>query len=844
MFKKTCGVLALSLILGLSSCSDDNPWMGETGHGAIKLALSADGNVEDVIPHTRADGADYFEKPTASQFNIHLIKPDGQIHTDLSHDEFVKKEGFPSGNYTLKAFTGNLEDEGYDVRPYFEGTEKVTVLEGEETEVAVKATLGHTLVSVTYTDAFKSYMKSYSANLHSAGHSYVDVPDGETKPAFLVPGDVSLTLDFTDPQGRQLTLHPAEFKAEAAKHYQIELNVNNGNVGTAQLQISFLGSTEKETVSIDLSDELFSAPEPEVKPVGFENNGEMQFLSGEKANEKCSFTILSYGGLRNVTLTFNKLEGEYNSPLGSEINLIGASEAVQAQLAGAGIDCTGVFRNPSKMAKIDLARLPEMLPAGKYEVSVLATDMLARSSKPVSVIVSLSNSTVKIEPVEANPSTLEGRLYVTYNGSNPTADLSFKADNEYGMKVDAPIKSCTPATRSIVENRYEIVISLPKLGEYSFSSGKVEVEVKLKGNYAGMVDLPIVTSFAYDAFATKALIKPVCLEERVASVMSDAQLAIYKDGAAVSSASVSKNSQGFTVTGLTPNTAYTFKVSGYEGGKSFEGSFTTENANSIPNGDFLQAETTINFSDVNVGGTYKSGSSLWPYTYQNTASIVRSTPNGWGNLNYLTCADVPGLERNTWYMVPSTFVEDGKVTVRTVGYNNETRATVAQSKSSLTSPYQYYCTNSPEPSDLKIAAGELFLGDASSKRMAFSTRPSEVTFDYSFTSYNGETARAEAIVYSGNEVIGSKAVLLDANSTTGKLALSYSWDTFGKKATSIAIIFKSSSASSPAIKIPTGKDELNDGQFSTPSNRDLGVNAYKAYAKGSELVVSNVKLNY
>lgn len=846
MLKKACSALGLAVLLGFASCSDDNPWLEEAGMGAIRLNLTSDGTIEDVIPQTRADGSDYFETPTANQFNVHLIKPDGQIHTDLPHDDFIRKSGFPGGTYTLKVFSGNPDEEGYDVRPYFEGSTRITVLEGTETEASVHATLGHTLVSVTYTDAFKAYMQSYSANLHSAGHKYIDVPEGESRPAFLVPGEVSLTLDFTDPQGRQLTLHPAEFKAEAAKHYQIELNVNNGEVGAAKLEISFLGVKEKETVTIDLSDELFSAPEPEVKPVGFSDNGEMEFLAGEKANEKCSFTVLSYGGLKNVTLTFNKLEGQYDSPFNNEINLIGASETVQAQLQRAGIDCTGVFRNPDKMAKIDLSRLPEMLPAGKYQVSVLATDMLARSSQPVTVFITVRNSTITVEPIEANTVSNVGTLRVTYNGSNPTSDLSFKADNEYGMKVDAPILSCTKATRSIVENTYDITIRLSKIGEYSFNRGAVEIEARLNGNYAGTYDLPIITSFQPDAFATKVLLKPVCLEEKVQGVLNGAQVTVYKNGQEVTGTTVSKNTQYgiITVTGLEPNTSYTFTVTGYEGSNTFEGSFTTENNTDIANGNFQDTQLSLSFTDVNVGGTYKSGSSLWPYTYQNTVDIVRSTPAGWGNINDITCADVAGLEKNTWYMVPSTFIEDGKVTVRTVGYNNERRAAIEQSKSSLTRPYQYYCMNAPAASDLKIAAGELYLGEGADKRTSFSTRPSNVTFEYSFTPYKNETAKAEVIVYSGAEVIGTKSMTLDGSSSTGTLALTYGLETFGKKATHLAIIFKSSSASNPEIYIPSGKDELKDGEWGTPDNRKLADNEYKAYAKGSVLVINNVKLNY
>lgn len=840
MVKKLSSALMAALLLGATSCSDDNPWMGETGQGGIKLILSTDGNIEDVIPNTRADGADYFEKPTASQFNIHLIKPEGQIHTDLPHDEFVRKSSFPSGTYTLKAFTGSLDDEGYDVRPYFEGTTKVTVLEGVETEVSVNATLGHTLVSVAYTDAFKSYMKSYSANLHSAGHSYVDVPDGETGPAFLVPGQVSLTLDFTDPQGRQLTLHPAEFKADAAKHYQIELNVNNGNVENAALEISFVSNTDKETVSIDLSDELFSAPEPEVKPVGFEDNQVMQFLSGERANENCSFTVLSYGGLRDVTLTFNKLDGDYTSPFGSEVNLIGATESLQAQLASAGIDCTGVFKNPSKMAKIDLARLPEMLPAGKYQVSVRATDMLARSSQPVSVIISLSNSTVKIEPVEANLSTLEGSLIVTYNGSNPTADLTFKADNEYGMKVEAPIIRCTPATRSIEENQYNIVIRLPKQGEYSFNRGAIEVEANLKGQYASKVDLPIATSFETDAFATKVLLKPICLEEKVAEILLDAQVAVFKNGSQVNT-TVSKNSSAgvIVVEGLEPNTDYTFIVSGYEDGKSFEYSFITESPVDLNNGTFDSANPMITYT-VASGGKYTS-LNVTGVTYQYLADIKFETPAGWGDINSVTCNPDLTSNQNTWYMVPSTYLEGGKAKVRSVGYSYN-GPELPRSDSPFFPPYKYYNQNAPDNSQLTKAAGKLYYGDDEVKGAPFNTRPSSMSFDYEYDAKNNESANAKITVFSGNEVIASGSKDISGNSGSIEIPLSYSPSNFGKLATSIAIVFVSSNAETPYIYIPSGT-ELNEGYNTAPSNRNIGT-GYKAKATGSELTVDNVKLNY
>lgn len=843
MIRKTYGAIAALMLLGFASCSDENPWVGDAGKGGIKLSLQTDARVTDAVPRTRGGDSEYFETPGLEKFYVHLLQ-DGEIHTNLTHEEFIAQDGFPTGSYTLKAFSGRLEEEGFDVEPYFEGTEEVTVLEGRESVVSVSASLGHTLVSVGYTDEFKSYMKDYSSKLNSEGHSTVDVPKTETRPAFLVPGEVSLWVNFTDPQGRELTLLPAQFSAEAAHHYHVNLNINNGQTGTATLEITFVGIEEQETVSIDLTDELFTAPEPEVSPEGFEDGETLEFLAGDEPDTRYRFNVLSYGGLSRVNLTFNVLAGDYKPAFGNSINLIGCPESVQAQLAAAGFDCKGVFRNPDKMAYIDLSHVAEKLPAGKYEITVLATDILSRASNPVSVKLVTTDPSVKVTPLKANATTHEGTLLVTYNGGNP-ADISFKAANANGMMVNAPVKSWQLAevTRgAVVDKDYLFTITLPDFGDRV--TEEVEVYMKGKSYAVATVELPVTASFETDAFSGKALIKVVCAPTKLTEITNNAAVKITDAGGSDVAVTVSRDaSTGFiTVTGLQPGTEYRYEISGYDGDETDSGVFVTENTPALANGNFEETEQTINFSDVQVGGTYKSGSSLWPYTYHNSASIVRSTPTGWGNINGVTCADVQGLETNTWYMVPSTFVEDGKVTIRTVGYNDAVRAEIPQSQSTLSRPYQYYCTNSPQASDLKIGVGELFYGTDASARAPFNCRPAGVTFDYEYTAYNNEKGLAQITVYSGNEVIASKNVTLEGNGTE-TLSLSYGTDAFGKKATAITVIFKSSSAAG-SIRIPTGKDELNDGEFGTPSNRDLGTNSYKAFAMGSELIISNVKLNY
>ena len=75
------------------------------------------------------------------------------------------------------------------------------MLEAKETQASITAALANSMVSVDYTEGFKSYFKDYSARVHSAGHSYIDFAADETRPAFIAPGEVDLTVSFTNPQG-------------------------------------------------------------------------------------------------------------------------------------------------------------------------------------------------------------------------------------------------------------------------------------------------------------------------------------------------------------------------------------------------------------------------------------------------------------------------------------------------------------------------------------------------------------------------------------------------------------------------------------------------------------------
>ena len=857
MKKLMYGVCMLSGLIALSACNDDNPWMGPAGRGGISLNVKADGYVQDAVPQTRADAL--FTVPDANDFSIKLEKNDGSYSKIFpTVEDFKAEDGFPTGVYTISAFYGNPEDEGFDL-PYFEGVEQVTVLEAREAEVSITSKVANSLVSLDYTENFKNYMTAYSARLHSEGHSYVDIPAEETRPAFVAPGNVGLTVSFTNPQGQSVTIQPTEFIAVGGHHYHITLDVNGGNVGVASLVVSFDNSLAKEDVTIDLTDELFTSPAPSVKTQGFNSGDEVEFLAGEAPADKYRFNVISHGGLKEVNLTI--ASDSYTPPFGKEINLMEAGETQQQQLAELGIDVKGIFKNPDRMAYIDISELPMHLPAGKYTVSVVAKDNFTRVSEPGSVTFTAVAPTLEVTPLSAMAGINQGSLEVSYNGSNPQKDITFKAQNKNGIFVDAPVTSCTDATRtrSIPVNNYIFTIKLPDT-----EHDPIPVKVFLYGKEVKTVNLKVEEpSYTLDAdgFATKAYIKVIASDDQVALITANIRL--FKDGAAVPAANiVDRNTDTgiITITGLQPNNDYVVKgtLRSSTNDNSPSVSFHTESNLQLANGGFDQVERTID-ATINSGGQYKAGSSNSRFVY-NTADVVVDVPlrsTGWATLNPLTYF-TGASPQNTWFMVPSTFMNsDGAVVIRSVAYSHEGVEPEGASNGGLSTKYY----NGTAPDFQYRISGELFLGSYDFTGTAnrkdginFASRPSSVTFDYSYVPYNNEMGDVYvAVVDAAGNVIASKTVNITSASNSSMTVTLPEYE-YGRKAASLRISFRSSNGP-VSTKVPSG-DDLNErydadnsvlnAHVSPPAGGSFHVpnNLYKALSTGSVLTVDNVKLNY
>lgn len=837
------GIMFSAFAFALASCSDEGGLDLGKGEGAIRLALRTSAEVVVSAP-TRAESAT-LTAPEAGHFAVRLTKSDNSYSkTWDSIEEFNAEEAFRTGSYTLEAFVGDIDTEGFDA-PYFYGAADVSVLEAKETQVAITAALANSMVSVDYTEGFKSYFKDYSARVHSAGHSYIDFAADETRPAFIAPGEVDLTVSFTNPQGQSTSLQPAGFTAKPRHHYRVKFDVAEGT-GNAVLKIIFDDTLVSEDVTIDLTDELFTTPAPEVKAEGFVSDSPVEALEGNAPASPFVFTAVARGGMAEASLT---VDSQTVPAFGREVNLVGASAALQQQIASSGISAVGFFKNPDKLARLDVTEFVKSLPAGTHRISLVVKDRYTRVSDPVTLVVSTEAIHLEAQAEDVVFGSNQAFIDIEYNGANPDKAFTFKALDKFGVYKDCPITEVKQkaGTRSFPVKNYVFTLTLPDTERES-----IPLQIFFHGEKRTEIEIPVITpkySVEADAFAKHVVLKVVPEDaSQLGIIVNSLKVAV--------SATRSARNGGFTfvrdadnglvtVKGFNPATPYTITTklsAATDAAPVTSTSVTTEAATDVPNGDFSQTHQTINMT-AQVGGTW-TGTIFSNPKYHINAPIVRAEATGWASINANTCWS-GSSNINTWYTVPSTWADNGNVTVRSVGYSHS-GSDLGSTKETLV----YYCKNTPTFDAGERISGELFLGtysfDGNESRtdgITFGSRPASLSFDYTYAPYGDEKGLAYVAVFDeSGRIIATGSMNLNPVGVMTTETISLSGYPFSSRAASLQVRFLSTANGVPGISIPSGS-ALKEHKHAL-GNQTLDANRYNAVATGSVLVLDNVKLNY
>ncbi|WP_419501445.1 DUF4493 domain-containing protein [Barnesiella intestinihominis] len=861
-------------MLLLVSCANEDK-QGSSGYGAINVQVSAD---YKVVPVTRstAESASTIENPDVSEFALKLVSSDGSFSRAWdSLADFDPATKIPVGAYTMSAFYGDIDTEGFE-KPFYLGETPVAVRDRENSSVEINCTLANVKVTVEYSDAFKKYFADYSTTIHSTGGEYIEFSKTETRAAYVKPGKITIQTHLKKQNGIESTFEPAAIpNAAARQHYKIKLDISDNNAGEAQLNISFDETTETQPIKIDISDEVMVAPAPSFLLSGFESGIPVEAKEFNYPTDKnVNISLTAKGGLAGCTLTTASRCLE-SKGWPQEIDLLNMSQEQAETLHRLGLKIKGFSETGSKMGFIDFTELFTHLQIiesnDQHLFSISAKDMHGKvSESPVSLSVKNLPLTFSLqEPEAVFVGSSSAIVPILYDGTDANL-IKFSYLNAEGHKVN-----CASSVLSSKENLYQIKISVKAANE------PVKVEASLSGGLkTTTASIPVLTpeftisAEEYDVWAKKATVKLTATDPQYQEAVNRyAVLFANSSGQWIQASSTHKDNI-YTISGLFPDTRYQIKgtCNSQQKNVNYHGNCTihTEAAAGVPNGDFENLAQTINISDMNQGGKWSP--TVGNPTYQSKCSFNVSEPVGWASVNAKT-SNTSATNQMSWFVCPSTYNTTLSWTGTVPGipifggggtdtpdiYKNLTAQNgsnamvvrnVAWDENGTTPPAHYktrgsaYYYSENVPSIANRSAGKLFLGTYSysgnsesyNEGAAFSSRPSILKGWYKYTPDNkdgSETGVISVTLLNGKTVLASGTINLTAASDYTEFTVPLVYNVTDKKANLLKIMITSSNHASYSQSEETATIKTTDYY-----------SRYESNSRGATLTIDNLNFIY
>ena len=793
MFMATAGV---SMIL-LASCASDTPDGLDGSQGRVIPVVGVDGTVTDAIPATRASQAAQID---AAQMSLRLKKADGSYaETWNSVADFPTDKGFPIGQYTLEAFYGDPESEGFDA-PYYYGVCDVNVAEGAAAEARITAQLANTMVSLDYTDTFKNYFTTYSAQIHAEGGDYISFEKDETRPAYCRTGEVTLIIHITKPNGLSADIEAATFVAQPRHHYHVTLELNEGQMGDGAISVVFDDSVVTEELPvIDISDSAMLAPGPQVTATNFTPGTAEEVEEGEPLSG-ARMTLNAPAGLSAVTLT-TQSANLLGRGFPAEIELVHATGAQQALLEDFGLKVKGVYNNPDKMAVLDFEQLVAgITAAGNSVFTVVAKDRHGKVNEPVSLNVktrAVNTSITALPDIRIDQTA--ATMTVGFDGTRFADKLSLQYEDATGWHNATVTSVAADGT-----NSYTVNFNVP--AEYRHYPVRLGISNRIKATGTLKKTGVLLSANDYDIWATHGTFT---VEKNQAVAMSDITYYYSTDGTNFTQAASTANGNKVELTGLPAGKALHIYGSdtGASSGVYRPCDVTTEAAAQLPNWDM---------EDWYVGAS----GSHWKRYYLGT-----DDKGPWGTNNPMTTSS--GVDEATTRSsgtLPSSEHTQGSnsALIRTLGWGAGNTAAGSWSA----------CYNED--------SGLLHLGNNRSSAqdpintngIGFTSRPASISFDYKYTTQSKATddyGNVLVTVYDASHNVIATTTQNLSSSSFSTLTLPLNYTVTNKKAAYIYVKFISTVESR----------FLNKDKLTPPGFANLN-----ASWLGSQLIVDNIRLNY
>lgn len=795
-------LMLLALVaLGLSACRSDE--RTPSGGGYLAVRVAADNEVVSAASRAEGDGI-----PDVGDFSLSIAKENGELVSkwDKFSDYDAEATVVPVGTYTVSASYGDATTEGFDGLSYA-GSTTANVAEGETTDVTIDCTINKARVSISYTDAFKSYFTSYSAYVSSSRGNKIDYTADETRAAYFTPGNLDVYLNVTRPGvSGSVALKVKTLAAEVKHEYRLTMDVD---AGTSTLNIIFNDDPEStQNVEFNISDAALNAPAPTIVAHGFTSDEAMEVVEGGSVEGTLQAYLNAPSGLAGCELVTSSAALKAQG-WPEKVDLMALSAEDQQKLTELGLVMKGLGSTHDKIATVEFQNVvPYLYCTGdgneEHSFTLTATDVYGKTTEtPLVLNVTSRNNGFAVTLPESVPygsntmsftMNLEGDASkVKFYYSAYGADQLFTEDNVF-ISSDGTTHTVT------------LTYPDPLIDTESDVKFKAEYGSKTIENTFKVEDPALTLSLKNgdaDVWATKAYVKvEASAKSRASRTISSSTVEIqYKDGEVWKvwpNQSYDSEKGLFLLTGMgegatdTNGVAYTLRAAYKRSGEvvtySGELPITTEAKTQIPNSGFDDWYTDS--KEQWSVGLFKNIKWFFYYPFQ------QGDEGHWWSTNN---------ERAQAWTVAPVYV----TTCPAVIYTYDTRTGEGKAAEIHTSGSGgEYASTSTSMYPESAFAGSIFIGSYSwsdksehkSLGHSFNTRPLGLSFWYKYKPYKTDAFKVLVEVKSGETVIAAGEYVPEAYSSEDleyqQHTISLEYTNSLLKATSISVQFLSTNKTS------------------------------------------------
>lgn len=792
------------------SCTkrNDTPF-GTTGEAEVRLSVGLDMTEnEQTISKADAPTLDPYQDLAIYVMNTH----EDTLARYASFNDMPKPLKFMPGAYKVVA---EYKPEGTKLPAFdtyvYRAEEKFVIAAGEQRDISLVAKLATAKISVEFDQNFSFYYTDYSVDIRTAGTDSLRFTKDESRSGFFEPGSVRMRFNLTTDKGETLTFSPEPLaKADAADWYKLKLKVSSDQ-GTSQVIV--IGTSDELNPEQDITVEIPRYFLPKDKPSITTNN----FTSGvsrsvfEGEVPKWSVSAKVPGGVYSFILRMNDgVSGVLGTKLGGvdvvDLAALPKDDPMREKLKAAGFVWSAGLNSPEDAAVatdvwLDFTNAMVVQDGGAtatYDFNIELTDSYNQNPEvdyPCVVKAEIKSPNVTFSEITAGNIwstraffTLKAN-YDLMNGVHPTLQYRKTSSSDWNNAVEGSDVTLTSLNGGVPDG-----------------DGLYTVQYALNG-------LQAATEYEFQVVANGKTFRPSQATWTTEEMLSVPGLV---DGGFGGGWDPEASTTALGVTVQAPPTGWATR-----------NPLTTSQTALSPNPAGSGEDLAVSEVSANNGTTLV----INPGNYLRKAVQLRTT--GWGR----GCYSKTGGDDEGKYFDKAGSKEIGS-RVRNVSagilFIGEYRFSVPNTAIETWKYYSHYLNPVKASQDY---AYDAFVAEERTEGAAFASRPSTLSFQYTFTPVSGTTGfYVRAALYAADGTQIGEATCTDAaqqdNMSTRTLTFNYT--DLDKPAVKLCLLFSSdadlSVRTSGSTEIPSSPLVVKQ------TNGDPHV--------GNVLLIDNVQLGY